>query len=339
MYRLSYLFLLAAALFLMVIYDLYAAFLLSIVLLLVPPLSLSWGFLAKRSISCTLTAPSAGQRGKPMEAMVSVKGWMVPFLSSLTAFLQDREYDAWEESGQEIRFYFHLDMAHCGRLSLDGGQISWQDPFRLFHFHQSLTPVTVVVLPQKVGRVSTILHSLLSLASSDEVEYFGATEYKPGDNPHLINWKITARREEVYVRDSMPADHVRIALAADYAHSPDDRDTLGDALYSAGLALVTSHMPFRFAWATEKGRPLVEIITTQEEWKEALLSFLRMGGDHALTQSPLSPYLPICYLTDTMTPAVSPQLHPTIWCSQEGAKGAALSGKSAIYHGLGGQPA
>lgn len=337
MYRISYLFLLLVAIFLMIIYDLYAAFLLSMVLLCVPLLSLGWGFLAKRSISCTLTAPSAGQRGIPMEAMVSVKGWMVPFLSSLTAFLQGKEYDTYEEEGEEIRFYFHLDMSHCGRLSLTEGLISWQDPFRLFHFQQSISPATVVVLPQKVGQVPVILHSLLSLAGSDEVEYFGATEYKPGDNPHLINWKITARREEVYVRDSMPADNVRITLAADYATATFDRDTLGDALYSAGLALIVSHMTFRFAWATEKGRPIVETIRSQEEWKEAILSFLRQGGEHALYQSPLSPYIPICYFTDSLSPSISPTLHPAIWCSQEGAQRATLSGRKAIYHALGGE--
>lgn len=337
MYRISYLFLFAAAVFLMVIYDLYAAFLLAMVLLLVPLLSLGWGFLAKRSLSCRLLVPPAAVRGTPMEAVLSIRGAMVSFLSSLSAFLQGQEYDAYEEDKAELRFYFHLPMSHCGRLSLAESVVSWQDPFRLFHFRKVLPSASLLVLPQKIGQVPMILHSLLTLAGSDEVEYFGATEYKPGDNPHLINWKITARREEVYVRDSMPADNVRIALAADYAASPEERDTLGDALYSCGLALAASHMTFRFAWATEKGQPVLETIHDQEEWNEAIRSFLRQGGSHALTQSPVSPYIPICYFTDSPSPAIPSHLHPAIWCSREGAKGAALSGRKAICHALGGQ--
>lgn len=337
MSRLYYFFILAAAFFLMIIYDLYAAFLLAMILLLVPLLCLAWGYMAKRSLSCQLLAPNSGERGVAMEITLSVKGHFLPFLSSLTAFLDGKEYEAYEEEGNEIHFLFALPMEHCGRLPLTGGYISWQDPFGLFHFRQEVAPATVLVLPKRVGQVSSILKSLLALCGSEEVEYFGATPYKPGDNPHLINWKITARTDDVYVRDSSPADAIRVTLAADYAAKEDDRDILGDALYSAGLALTASHMPFQFAWVTEKGQSVVETIRSQESWQNAIAGFLLQGGAGALATSSLSPYVPICYLTDNPQPSISPLLHPAIWCSAEGAPRAVLSGRSAIFHALGGR--
>lgn len=338
MYRLYYLCILAAAFFLMIIYDLYAAFLLAMILLLVPLLCLAWGYLAKRSLSCQMVVPPSGERGMPMEVMVSVKGPLLPFLSSMTAFLAGKEYDAYEEEGREIHFLFQFPMAHCGRLPLTGGYISWQDPFGLFHFRQEVSPATVLVLPKRVGQVPSILKSLLSLCGSEEVEYFGATPYKPGDNPHLINWKITARTDDVYIRDSSPADAIRVTLAADYATKEDERDTLGDALYSAGLALTASRMTFQFAWITEKGQPVVETIRSQESWHQAIAGFLRQGGTGALAASTLSPYVPICYFTNNPEPTISPLLHPAIWCSKEDAPQTVLSGRHAIFHALGGTP-
>ena len=54
---LSYLFLVIIALLLMILYDLYAAFLLAATLLLVPLLALFLGYATRRSVSVTFSAP------------------------------------------------------------------------------------------------------------------------------------------------------------------------------------------------------------------------------------------------------------------------------------------
>ena len=333
--RLYYLIILFIAILLMVLYDLEGAFLLSLVMILTP---LPLYFLEKRlapKISLSLSAPKSVRRGEKLEAALTLKGPFLFLLSSPDASLNGIPYETYEEGNGNITFYFEKDALHCGRIDMGKPSISWTDPFGLFHFKKTAAPTSCLVFPRQVGSAHKILESLRKLSASDEVEYFGATEYKPGDNPHLINWKITARKEEVFVRDSYPAESERFVLAADYEENEEYRDIIGDALYSAGLALLSVPSSFRFAFAAKAG-PVSQMIRTREDWEEAIRGFLEAGRDQALRESPLSPYVPIVYLTGNPNPPVSPILHPALWCASPDAPRTMLSGKGEIYEALGG---
>lgn len=333
--RFYYVFLLLIAFFLMVIYDLYDSFLLSVMLLLSPFYLYFFSKKAGRSVSFACEAPSRVERGKEAEIAISLKSPFLPFLSSPEVRLSGSPYEAYEEEKEGLVFYFTRSMVHCGRLSLGKITFSWKDPFGLFHFQRELPASPILVYPKQAGTFHDALAALRRIAGSEEVEYFGATEYKPGDNPHLINWKVTARKDDVYVRDSYPAGSDRIVLAADYEEDEVLRDTVGDALYSAGLALLSARIPFRFVFAAPKGTAS-HTIRTREEWMDALSGFLRAGRTGALMGSGLSPYIPICYITGNPNPPIPPELFPAIWCAKEGAERAALSGRREIYKALGG---
>ena len=103
---LSYLFLVIIALLLMILYDLYAAFLLAATLLLVPLLALSLGYAARRSVSVTFSAPHRTHRGAAAEVCLTAKGRFLPLVSSLTATMAGKEYDSYETEKDETHFYF-----------------------------------------------------------------------------------------------------------------------------------------------------------------------------------------------------------------------------------------
>ena len=333
--RLYYIIVLFIAFLLMVLYDLEGAFLLSLVMILTPlPLYGLERWISPRLI-LTLSAPKSVRRGEKLEIALTVKGPFLFLLASPDASLNGVPYETYEEGNGNITFYFEKNALHCGRVDMGKPSISWTDPFGLFHFRKTSAPAGCLVFPKQVGNVHTILESLRKLSASDEVEYFGATEYKPGDNPHLINWKITARKEEVFVRDSYPAESEKFVLAADYEENEGYRDTIGDALYSAGLALLSVPSSFRFAFTTKAG-PVSQMIRTRDDWEEAIRGFLEAGQAQALRDSPLSPYVPIVYLTGDPNPTVSPVLHPALWCAAPDAPRAMLSGKGEIYEALGG---
>lgn len=333
--RLYYLIVLFIAFLIMVLYDLQGAFLLSLVMILTPlPLYfLEWKLAPK--LILTLSAPKSVRRGENLEVALTVKGPFLFLLASPDASLNGIPYETHEEGNGKLTFYFEKESLHCGRVALGKPSISWTDPFGLFHFHKEAAPSDCLVFPKQVGNAGSILESLRRLSASDEVEYFGATEYKPGDNPHLINWKITARKEEVFIRDSYPAESEKFVLAADYEENEEYRDIIGDALYSAGLALLSVPSSFRFAFTTKAG-PVSQMIRTRDDWEEAIRGFLEAGRNQALRESPLSPYVPIVYLTGNPDPPVSPVLHPSIWCAAPDAPRAMLSGKGEIYEALGG---
>ena len=330
-----YLFLLLTSFLLMSMYDLYSAFLLALLFLLVPLTLSALGWAARKYTVLSLKLPARCRQGESLEIAVTAKGHFLPFASSLTCHLGNEEYDSYEEEAGEIRFYFAKEALHCGRLALEDGEISFTDPFGLFHFHLPLEGQTLLVMPKVIGNRDAALRTLLALSSPEEKEYFGAAMYKPGDNPHLINWKVTARKEDVYVRESDPAGSARLILAADYEADETLRDTVAGALYSAGLALASSRMPFRFAWVNDKGMPILSAIESVEDWESVTRAFLTCGGAPAMRDAALSPSVPICYITGNPNPQTS--LPVILWCAVEGNPRAALSGRAAIFHALGGQ--
>ena len=87
------------------------------------------------------------------------------------------------------------------------------DPFHLCRFHMPLTALDGFAFPARIGTESQILQVLSHIMTPDEKYYYGAVQYKPGDNPRLINWKMTARTDDVYVRDSEPANSTDLLIA------------------------------------------------------------------------------------------------------------------------------
>lgn len=337
MIRILYIFLLILSFLLMTLYDLYGAFLLAVLLAAVPLLSALFGRLAGKHLSVSLTLPQKARRKESVSAVLTVSGKAVPFLGGLRVRPADRFSEKPTLSGKGISFSVPVFLPHCGRILTKPMRVEWTDPFGLLSFHRKLARLPLLVLPEKAGREDIILQSLSRLQSADETEHFGATEYKPGDNPHLINWKITARTEDVYVRDTWPAESDSLILAADYEKDGDLRDIVADALYSVGSALTGAHRAFRFAWSTEKGVPVLETIRTGEDWQRAVSAFLSSGGDRALETASFNPTVPLLYLTGNPDPPVPPSLSPVIWCASEGSRRAALSGKSALESALGGR--
>lgn len=335
MRRFLYIFICIAAIFVMTIYDLYAAFLMAVMLILAPLLSILPMYWIRKRLRLSIKVPARLLRGHLAEAQLTLEGPFLSLLSSPEALLGAETSDETVSFDGGIRFIFRRTASHCGRFDMGEAHIRWTDPFGFHTFTLNAGNVSIIVLPLKMGEYKATMKTLRLIAGSDEPERFGATLYKPGDNPHLINWKVTARTDDVYVRDMYPAEGTNLVLAADYARKPDERDLLCDALYSAGLALCASRMNFLFAWNAGTGSVITQMIRNQEDWSDAIASFLAGGRKDTLKAGGLSPYVPILYMTDNPAPSVSPSLHPVIWCTRD-SREAQLSGKDAIMRAMGG---
>lgn len=320
------------AFLLMVIYDQYDAFLLGMILALFPLPLYGMGKWAGRHFQADVTAPSHMVRGEKEEISISLKNPLLPFLPLPDVFLAGIPCESYEEEGPS--FFFTQEAAHTGRVDLGKISIYWKDPSRLFTFHKDIPSSPILVYPKKRGNRKAALKSLMKMTSAEDEEYFGATPYTPGDNPRLINWKITARTEDVYVRDSYPENNAKMILAADYEEDGNLRDMACDTLYSLGLALLSARIPFLFLFRSGKGT-VCEKITSLESFENGISGFLRGGRSGALEGARISPSIPVCYITGNENPSIPPSLTPYIWCMKESRK-AYLSGKAEIDRALGG---
>lgn len=329
-----FLLLLAAFLF-MVIYGVYEAFLLGMILLLTPFVSLLICFWAAGKIHTGLTISSRPVQERETAAVMDVSAPFRFLFSSFSCSIGSRKAAPEIHEGGKTRFVFPVTFQHCGKNTLSACHFSFYDPFGIHRFHRTLDSHTVVVLPKEIGNPETALRTLKHMTSSAEKEYYGAVPYKHGDSLHLINWKVSARKEAPYVRDSYPSDSSTIALSADLLKNEKDRDVMGDVLYSCGKAILGKKKSFLFLWRSDQNRPVSRKIHTPEEWDHAVGDFLLHGARNALWEQHVPYQVSVLYITDMKDVKVPPGQKPVIWSVVPSQK-AALSGKSALIKAVGG---
>lgn len=336
MTRITIFLLVLAAFLFMVIYGVYEAFLLGIILLLTPFISLILCFLASRKISAKFIVSRRPVQDKEAAAAMDVSAPFRLLFSSFSCSLGSRKASGEISEGGKTRFLFPVTFKHCGKNTLSACHFSFCDPFGIHRFHRTLDSRTVVVLPKEIGNPETTLRTLKSMTSSTEKEYYGAVPYKHGDSLHLINWKVSARKDAPYVRDSYSSDSSSLALSADLLENEKERDVVGDVLYSCGKAILSQKKSFLFLWRSDRNRPVSPKIHTPAEWDHAVIDFLLHGARRALWEQHVPYETSVLYITDMKDIRVPPGLKPVIW-SVVPSKKAALSGESALMKALGGR--
>lgn len=337
MARVAYALMAAAFLFLTIMYDFYTPFLALMAVLLAPIPSICLAFRASRHLSIQISGDRNVQRGGTLRiaARLSAPGlsWLpLPRLTSpqlLNPVVSDDD-----------SFHFQIPAPHCGVQKTGPFSILITDAFRLVRFRKTIEGQSLIILPRRMGTYEGTLSALARLMKQEESEHFGAVEYKPGDDVHLINWKVTARKDALYVRDTVPAGGASLILAANLPEDADARDTVCDALLTLGSALLAYRKPFSFL-RLEGKTPLLSEIRTDREWTAALTHFLGRGRkDNPLSVSSalLPPDIPVLYLTDETKPALPSMVRVSVWSADPSAR-ADLAGRAAIANALGGDPA
>lgn len=321
-------------LFIATMYDLYTAFIVAMLFIAVPFLSLAAGLCAKKKLKYSLSLPARKRRGETVETTLSIEGPSVFFLGN-PRIASGEEEEIPEMENKKLVLPLSFPLLHAGKRKLPSLTLHWTDPFGMKSFETPLSSSSIVVLPKKRGEKSAILSSLSRFTFQEEKEYYGAQLYKPGDNPRLINWKLTAQKEDVYVRDTYPVSGGQLVIAADIEQDEELGDLLYDGLYSIGLVLLSEKIPFSFAWKSKQQVPVVVPIATPEEWDNELSHFFAHGSMNALDTDIISPSLPLLYLTGNPDPNISRALSPSIWCVRD-SKRAVISGQDAFANALGG---
>lgn len=337
MRRFSYVISLGAFFFLMVMYDFYTAFLGFAALLLAPVPSLLLSFWAKKRLSVSLALPGLAVRGEETSVTVTLQGPYLSFLPGLS--LAEEGLTAKEERQRHsISFSLPFCPPHCGRQALPAMTLSFSDLFGLTQYKKEFSGAEITALPRMMGNAERGQAFLSRLLVPQEPERFGAAPYQTGDSVRLINWKVTARKNELYVRDTWTGEESSLVIAASLPPEGDRRDTIGDALLTAGKLLLSGGKHFTFLWADDKNTIHTKKIRTGGDWERSLLLFLKDGSAHSpfLAGGTLPADLPVLFLTAEADPALPPHRPLYVWNADENGKGT-LSGRASITAALGGE--
>lgn len=172
---------------------------------------------------------------------------------------------------------------HCGNIIFTPEYAVFHDLFRLFKIKRRLgKPVGICVLPRlsptdEISENQAECHSdgaefSVSVSGDDPSEIFDIREYRDGDPQNRILHKLSARYENLLVRElSQPADK-RLYLFADSFFSGNTEEQLAEcdrmlcALCSVSAAFLEDGTSFALHFSEGNSR----LVTDEDSWFSAL---------------------------------------------------------------------
>lgn len=116
----------------------------------------------------------------------------------------------------EREIEFELPAKHCGQAEFTVAKAKIYDCLRLFSVSVSEKKVRKVLItpkPEPVpDREAALIIGLLHRRSASDDGDFFVRDYRPGDSPRSIHWKLTAKSNEVQVKDFEPDRQVSLFL-------------------------------------------------------------------------------------------------------------------------------
>lgn len=115
---------------------------------------------------------------------------------------------------QELPFDFSAK--HCGQAEFCIDRAWIFDSLGLFRLRirakgQAVLFVTPVISPLSENEAAFVMNYLRMCKDWEDGDWF-IREYRPGDSPRSIHWKLTAKEDELQVRDIQPDTAVRLFL-------------------------------------------------------------------------------------------------------------------------------
>lgn len=272
--------------------------------ILVPCLSLGWAAFAAKKARCTLTAPQQAQKGGQAEIACGIAFPRRMAGCAAVAELEISNPLTGEAERREITVSgpgprgVALSAAHCGCLRVAARQIALTDWLELCRFPlrgtaectvpvlPSLYPVRLEPAPQAAQAEDAAARAFPALSGSPESD---VRAYVPGDPIGQIHWKLSAKLDQLLVREPVRLRSVSRLLLLETAlprPMPEQMDAAAEALLSVSRTLAEEGFPHSVCWADGPGRALqwMDIESPQEAdaLRDAVLRSASIPGGESI---------------------------------------------------------
>lgn len=150
---------------------------------------------------------------------------------------------------------------YCGRLLVRLEEVVFYDPIGLFRFRKPLQQeVQILILPEGTGKCEEASFATLGQSEDEEAQskkgddvsqLLEIRDYIPGDKLQNIHWKLSAKQEQLQVKEfSLPFSEEVTLLPELYADhdQPERFDELIEMMYALALKLLQLGRKFHLCW-------------------------------------------------------------------------------------------
>lgn len=183
----------------------------------------------------------------------------------------------------------NLDTEHCGTYVIESIKVRVYDMFGLIPIPKKVElkgeiPVLPVQrMPSIVTDANGFRAKILSKSNSPYSELYDIREYIQGDPIKSIHWKMSAKKDEVLVREPQEETHGRARVEMPLQGSRDKVDqNLGEVLFTIKYFLIRD-IPVSIKVISRYRHPEIFEIRSKQEMDRTMRKILRLpieGGKH-----------------------------------------------------------
>lgn len=150
---------------------------------------------------------------------------------------------------------------YCGKMQMVVEKVLIYDAFCMFKFEKELQLSTdIYIMPEKGGSFENVALSTLGVSEDEQIQSKKGDDvsqiseirnYIPGDKLQNIHWKLSAKNEELQVKEfSLPYSEDVVLVVEMYAdkEAPQVFDDLIETLYAFSRDLMRQGRKFNIAW-------------------------------------------------------------------------------------------
>lgn len=274
------------------------------------------------------TVPTAvRERELPFSIIVENKGWVpltcgklrLTFDNNKTGEHFEEEFPFSLRSHATKHIEWSVVSRHCGRITVRVSRVKILDLLGLFSLSLRAQPElslfsrphivsTVIDAPKASSQNPEAFEYSRMKPGSDPSETFGIREYRPGDPPRSVHWKLSSKFDRLMVRQfSQPASQTVLLLleSGGTQDSPVLLDAQLDVFATLSESFLTNAVPFASMWYDKRSDRLEgqEVSSTMDaaQQETALLEAPPYDSASCALQAflhlPAKPYSHILYLT------------------------------------------
>lgn len=280
--KLLYIGILAATVYLAVLYDFAQMRFLVAFELLLPLADGLLTYIMGRSVQVEVMLPSAGAAKKDMLPVYVEVENTCPFpVSRLEIQLEERQgftdhvrkqpLDIIIDGRSRTRFVYETEAEYCGSYTFILRQIRIWGYLKLFARRRKLSQSSQVDVMPDIYNMDVIIRDHLAgyqtetekydqhRPGDDPSEIFQVRGYQPGDSIQRIHWKLSARGDELIVKDYSRPAGMRLLLLLDMALTDGLEcgrariDSFMETGISLSRSLILGECPHQAAWMGQDG--------------------------------------------------------------------------------------
>ena len=188
-------------------------------------------------------------------------------------------------------FRWNISSVYAGLVTLTGETMRMQDYLGLKVFEKSWDNSSrISVFPQSDEIIMNIVENTFSQGEDNDSDSSDATEdvtqikdfrlYAPGDRMQRVNWKISSKYDDLYVKEfELMYDRI-LTLLIELRRDSDEvgfLDELMTAFYSAAIRLIDREITFNVSWFdVDKGQFRQEKVDDEDSLHDALRQIFMM---------------------------------------------------------------